>query len=46
MQIENDSLEINYEASSRPELQALIKDVMKPFGMVIEERKLNCQVNL
>ena len=45
MQIEQDSLEINYVECSRPELQEIIKDVLKPFHMVIKERNLQCQVN-
>lgn len=46
MQIENDSLEINYSDCTRPELQELIKDVLEPFQMVIKERKLTCKINL
>ena len=45
MQIENDSYEINYEACSRPELSEVIKDVMKPFSMVINERNIKFQVS-
>jgi len=45
MQIESDSYEINYVDCSRPELQELIKDVIKPFHMVITERNLTFQVN-
>ena len=45
MQIENDLLEQSYVKSSRPELAELIKDVMKPFSMLIRERKLKCQIH-
>lgn len=45
MQIEKESLEINYVPCSRPELAGLIRDVLKPFSMVIKERKLNCKIH-
>lgn len=46
MQIEQENLEINYVRCTRPELTELIKDVLKPFHMVIKERNLVTQVNL
>ena len=46
MQIEQENLEINYVRCTRPELSELIKDVLKPFHMVIKERNLVSQVNL
>lgn len=45
MQIEKESLEINYVSCSRPELSSMIKDVLKPFSMVIKERRLNCKIH-
>ena len=44
MQIEQESLEINYVQCSLPEITEMITDVFKPFQMVIEERKLTTQV--
>ena len=35
LQIEQDSLEINYMLSTRPELIESINDVLKPFKIVI-----------
>ena len=45
MQIENESYEVNYVECSRPELQETIMDVLKPFQIVIQERRLECQVS-
>lgn len=45
MQIAAESYEINYVDCSRPGLQETIKDVLKPFHMVIEARQLDCQVS-
>lgn len=42
MQIEQESLEINYSECTRGELSEMIKDVLKPFTIVIKERKLQC----
>lgn len=44
MQIEQDSMEINYQACTRPELSEVINDVFKPFQIVIKERNLVTKV--
>ena len=44
MQIEKDSFEINYILCSRPELSAIIYDVLRPFALVVKERRLKCKV--